>query len=159
MIRKNLSDILRVDEEESFKQVWGATKAATEFAPLPAGDYVTHVVSGELFLSKANTPGVKICFKVIEGDYARKHIWLNLWFSPAALPMTKRDLAKLGVTDPEQLEKPIPQGIRCRVKVAVRKEENGDEFNRVKSFEVLGIDTPEVDPFAPANEKKGGSTL
>ena len=65
--------------------------------------------------------------------------------------MAKRDLAKLGVTALEQLERPLPPGIRCRVKLTLRNDDDGSEYNRVKTFEVVGIDPPEVDPFAPAD--------
>ena len=63
--------------------------------------------------------------------------------------MAKRDLAKLGVTALEQLERPLPPGIRCKVKLALRRDDDGTEYNRVKHFEVVGIDPPELDAFAP----------
>jgi hypothetical protein len=83
--------------------------------------------------------------------------------------MAKRDLGKLGVTSLEQLERPLPPGIRCRVKLALRRDDDGTEFNRVKSFEVVGIDTPAQDAFAPriaagdteqaeANDQDNGTT-
>ena len=49
----------------------------------------------------------------------------------------------------EQLERPLPPGIRCKVKLALRKDDDGTEYNRVKTFEVVGIDPPEQDAFAP----------
>ena len=63
--------------------------------------------------------------------------------------MAKRDLAKLGVTALEQLEQPLPPGIRCKVKLALRRDDDGTEYNRVKRFEAVGIDPPEQDAFAP----------
>ncbi len=65
--------------------------------------------------------------------------------------MAKRDLGKLGVTALEQLERPLPPGIRCQVKLALRRDDDGNEYNRVKTFEVVGIDEPESDAFAPAD--------
>jgi len=56
------------------------------------------------------------------------------------------------VTSLEQLENPLPKFIRCKVKLALRKEDDGTESNRVRSFEVLGIDKPEPDAFAPSAE-------
>jgi hypothetical protein len=35
------------------------------------------------------------------------------------------------------LEQPIPQGIRCRVKLAPRRDDNGNEENKVKTFTVI----------------------
>jgi hypothetical protein len=68
------------------------------------------------------------------------------------MPQTKRDLGKLGVTNLEQLENPLPKYIRCQCKIALRKDDDGNEANRLKSFEVLGIDKPEADAFAPADD-------
>jgi hypothetical protein len=65
--------------------------------------------------------------------------------------MAKRDLAKLGVTALEQLERPLPQGIRCKVKLVLRRDDDGTETNKVKRFDVLGIDLPDVDAFAPVD--------
>jgi hypothetical protein len=50
----------------------------------------------------------------------------------------------------EQLELPLPPGIRCKAKLSLRKDDDGGEHNRVRSFDVLGIDKPEDDDFAPA---------
>ena len=74
-----------------------------------------------------------------------------MWLTPAALPMAIRDLKKLEVTALEQLERPLPPGIRCRVKLALRRDNDGNEHNRVRTFDAVGIDPPEVDPFAPSD--------
>ena len=68
------------------------------------------------------------------------------------MPQTKRDLGKLGVTSLEQLENPLPRFIRCKCKLALRKDDDGNEANRLKSFEVIGIDILEVDAFAPTEQ-------
>jgi len=65
--------------------------------------------------------------------------------------MAKRDLVKLGIDSPEKLEQPLPPGIRCKVRVALRKDDDGTERNRVVRFTVVGIDQPKVDAFAPDN--------
>lgn len=149
-MRKSLTDILRAGNGDSLRKLWETTTAAEEFAPLPAGEYVAHVTAVELFNSKSNnTPGVKLTFKVVEGEYAGRLFWHDSWLTAAALPQAKRDLGKLGVTSLDVLDKPLPKGIRCAVKVGLRKDDDGTERNRVRSFDVIGIDPPEVDPFAP----------
>ena len=67
------------------------------------------------------------------------------------MPMAKRDLGKLGITSIDMLERPLPAGIRVAAKVILRKDDDGTEYNRVKSFDVIGIDAdPTADPdFAP----------
>jgi len=150
MTRKSLSDILQQGDRESLSQAWGTTEAAEDFAPLPKGEYVARIESGELFTSeKKGTPGYKLCFRVLEGECAQRRFWHDVWLTPAALAMAKRDLAKLRVTSLEQLENPLPPGIRCRAKLTLRQDDDGNEYNRVKRFEVVGIDPPETDAFAP----------
>jgi hypothetical protein len=51
--------------------------------------------------------------------------------------MTKRDLAKLGVTSLDMLDRPLPVGIVCDVKVVLRVDDDGVERNRVVSFDVV----------------------
>ncbi|MEN6406361.1 MAG: DUF669 domain-containing protein [Thermoguttaceae bacterium] len=152
MQRKSLSDILRADQRR-LQDAWNNTQAAEDFgAPLPAGEYLARIVSGELFNARTKgTGGYKLAFRVLEGDHRGRQFWHDIYLTEAALPMAKRDLAKLGVTRLEQLETPLPSGIRCKVKLALRKDDNGEEYNRVRTFEVIGIDPPEVDPFAPAD--------
>lgn len=145
-----LSDILANNSGDDLKKLFDDTEAAGERAPLPPGQYVAHIVSGELESSRTNqTPGYKLTFKVIEGEFTERLFWLDCWLTPAALPQTKRDLAKLGVTSLEQLETPLPRFIRCTCKIAIRRTDNGDERNRLRSFEVIGVDEPEPDIFAP----------
>ena len=74
-----------------------------------------------------------------------------------SLPMSKRDLAKLCVTSLDQLDQPLPPGIRCKVKLTLRKDDDGSEFNRVRRFDVIGIDEPEQDTFAPVDDDNSRS--
>lgn len=156
-VRRKLSDILN-GIEDSLRSAWANTAAASGFAPLPAGTYTARIVSGELVTAKSGTPGYKLTFKVLEGEHAGRQFWHDVWLTAAALPMAKRDLGKLGVTSLEQLEKPLPAGIRCKVKLALRRGDDGAEYNRVRSFDVVGVDKPEDDDFAPTGEDGKGVT-
>ncbi len=146
--RRRLSDILNGGAER-LRDTWEHTQAAADFAPLPAGTYTARVVSGELFTAKSGTPGYKLAFRVLEGEHAGRQFWHDLWLTAAALPMTKRDLGKLGVTSVEQLETPLPAGIRCNVKLTLRRDDDGTEYNRVRAFDVTGIDSADDTDFAP----------
>jgi len=158
-MRKLLSEILR-DGQSRLQDAWSHTQAAEDYGtPLPSGEYIARIVSGELFNSRTKgTGGYKLCFRVLEGDHQGRQFWHDIYLTEAALPMAKRDLAKLGITRLDQLETPLPEGIRCKVKLALRKDDDGTEYNRVKHFEVVGIDPPEVDPFTPKVESSGGSS-
>ncbi len=145
-----LSDILAGGGGDDIRDLWDSTEAAGEFGPLPAGEYIAHIVAGELEASRTNrTPGYKLTFEVVEGEHTGRKFWHDCWLTEAALPQTKRDLAKLGVKSLEQLEQPLPRGIRCKCRLALRRDDNGNERNRLKSFDVVGINKPADDPFAP----------
>lgn len=145
-----LGDILLNGQADAIRQAWDSTEAAGELAPLPPGEYLAHIIDGRLETSRTNsTPGYTMTFRVCEGEYIGRQFWHDLWLTPAALPMTKRDLAKIGVTSLDQLENPLPRGIRCRCKLVLRRADDGAEFNQVRGFAVVGIDPPETDAFAP----------
>lgn len=133
---------------------WNRTEAAADFAPLPAGTYECHIHGVELFNARTGTPGVKIRFDVCEGEHAGRVVFHDCWLTPAALPQTKRDLLKLGIDTLDKLESAaVPPGrIRCAVRVALRTDDDGVQFNRVRRFDVLRIDEPQADPFAPADD-------
>lgn len=149
-MRRMLSDILHGSDRDRLQDAWNETQAAEDFAPLPGGEYVCYAVAADPFNAKTKgTPGVKIAFKIIEGEHTGRQVWHDCWLTPAALSQTKRDLGKLGIMALEQLERPLPPGIRCQVRVVLRRDDDGAEHNRVKSFAVVGIDEPEQDAFAP----------
>ncbi len=146
-----LTDILAASggSGDDFNDAWNSTTAADDFAPLPGGTYVCRVESGELDTSRKGTPGYKLTFAVLEGEYAGRKVWHDCWLTPAALSQSKRDLAKLGIDTPGKMELPLPPGIRASVQVALRKDDDGTQRNRVRRFDVVGIDTPTPDDFAP----------
>lgn len=144
-----LSDILN-GHGGNFDDVWNSAEAAGEFGPVPRGEYICHATKGELEKSTIKgTPGYKIEFTIIEGDFKGRKVWHDCWITPAAMPQTKRDLGKLGIKSLAQTEQTLPRWFRCKVTVVLRKDDDAIERNKVRSFEVIGIDKPEADPFAP----------
>jgi hypothetical protein len=156
--RKKLTDILLNSEREKLDRQWGSTKAAEDLKPLPIGEYRCSIASGELFTAKKGTLGYKLKLVVLEGEHADRVVWHDVWLSEAALPMAKRDLGKLGITSLDQLERPLPDGIVVAAKVALRKNDDGTEYNRVNRLDVVGIEPAEPEPFAPLNGSEDGST-
>jgi hypothetical protein len=147
--KRKLADILLGSERERLTKAWDTTAKADDLTPVPPGDYRCRVLRGELFNARSGTPGYKVNFEIIEGDHAGRRLWHDLWLSDAALPMTKRDLGKLGVDRIEQLERPLPDGIVTNVRAALRKGDDGTEHNRVVRFDVLAFEPSQPDPFAP----------
>lgn len=155
MPRKLLSDILRDGQRQTLVNAWDSTAAAQDLAPLPAGDYTAAIESGELFTAKRGTAGYKLTFRICEGEYTGRKCWLDTWLTQAALSLAKRDLGKIGISCLGQLERPLPSGIVCAVKLVLRRDDDGTEFNKVKSFTVLRVDAPASDPFAPSTNGDG----
>ena len=148
-----LTDILGNGDGDRLRQAWDTTEAAGELTPLPTDEYIAHIIAGTLETGKTRgTPGYKLTFKVCVGEYTGRQFWHDLWLTEAALPITKRDLAKLGVTSLDQLEQPLPRGIRCLCQVVLRRGDDGIEYNKVRKFTVIGIDEPEADAFAPDDD-------
>ena len=155
--RRRLSEILAGDFE-AIREQWNETEAAPDRGPVPSGTYEAHVDSVKLFNARTGTAGVKIRFDVCEGEYTGRAVFHDLWITPAALPHTKRDVEKLGLGTFEELDSAevTPGRIRCRVCVALRTGDNGTQYNGVRSFDVIGIDGPEPDAFAPVDDSSEG---
>jgi hypothetical protein len=156
---RRLSDIIGGSgSENDLEALWNSTEAAADYKPLPPGHYIVHLIAGEKNQSRnKGTPCFKMTFRVIEGPHANRQVWHEVWLTPKAIGMAKRDLAKIGITSPKQMEAPIPPGLRCKLHVVIHRDDDGTERNRLRDFEVIGRDTPEADPFAP-EPPKGGLT-
>jgi hypothetical protein len=153
--RRKLTDILRgAGGQEQLSRLWGETTAAAEFRLLPPGEYTFRVLAGELTNARRGTPGYRLTLEVAGGEHEGRRVWHDFWFTPAALPMTKRDLAKIGVTDLRQLEQPVPAGILVRGRVVIHRDDGGNERNRLRGFEAAG--TEPGDPFEPKPDAGDG---
>ena len=158
--RKSLVDVLGGTSRDDLARQFNETEAAGDMVTLPRGMYRCRITDGELVESKGGTPGYQLVFTVDDGDHKGRKLWHSAWLTPAALPMTKRDLAKLGVTSLDMLDRPLPPGIVCDVKVVVRADDDGVERNRVSSFDVVEVlaDPTADDDFASAvTVEKGGN--
>lgn len=129
------------------QSLWNDTQAADEFSALPAGTYKCRLIAGQLSKASTGTPCFRLTFEALEGEYAGRRIWHSVWLTEAALPLAKRDLAKIGIATLAQLEQPIPQGLICELRVVLRVDNDGIEYNRVRALAVTGTEAP--DPFAP----------
>jgi hypothetical protein len=161
--RKSLVDVLHGTSRDELARQYAEAEAAGDMVTLPRGTYRCRITDGELVESKGGTPGYTLTFTVDDGEHKGRKLWHTAWLTPAALPMTKRDLGKLGVTSLDVLEQPLPAGFVCDVKVAVRADDDGVERNRVVSFavvEVLADPTADADFASPplADTPEGGAS-
>lgn len=146
--RKSLVDVLNGTTRDELARKFDEAEAAGELLTLPRGNYRCRVTDGELVTSKSGTPGYTLTFTVDDGEHKGRRLWHTSWLTDAAMSMSKRDLAKLGVTSLDMLDRPLPAGFVCDVKVVVRADDDGVERNRVVSFSVVEV---LVDPTADAD--------
>lgn len=135
---RKLSDILVGQNLEDLARTFDSIEAAPEYEPVPAGTYEVDFINGAWCRSSNGTTGYTCHFEIAAGEYRGRRIYHTLWLSEAAMPYSKRELAKLGIDKLEQCEQPVPPGIFCTVKVVERTEDNGSRSNRVVRMEAGG---------------------
>jgi hypothetical protein len=160
--RKSLVDVLHGSSRDELARQFDETEAAGDMVVLPRGEYRCRVTDGELVTSKTGTPGFALTFTVDDGEHKARKLWHTAWLTPAALPLAKRDLAKLGIVSLDMLDRPLPPGIVCSVRVVVRTDDDGVERNRVTRFDVVDVlaDPTGDDDFPsdlPADGAAGGA--
>jgi hypothetical protein len=156
--RKSLTDLISATGPlaSALTQFDSAT-AADEFGPLPKGSYVCLAVRGEFSSAATGTLGYGVEFKVIEGEHAGRRLWRTWYFTPAAMAYTKRDLGKFGLDSKDKLTAPFPADrMVFKVTVSLRTGDDGTERNEVKQIELLRVQEPVVDPFAPTDATTEG---
>jgi len=150
-----IGEFTKLLRDENLVRLWGEVEPAPEREALPPGEYTCDLICGELTASPRGTPCYKLTFQVVDGEYAGRKLWHDIWLTPSAIAHAKRDLGRLGITALEQLRRPVPRGIRCVLQVTRRTSDSGAVFNRVARFVVREIVQPEADPFAPTKDVEG----
>ena len=128
----NYTDVLRDDEWDDLAQLYEETEAAPDPEPIPAGEYEVHLAGGKLIRStEKGTRGFRLALEVVAGEYRGRRVCDASWLTKDAMPTAKRKLAPLGIDSLDQLREPLPDDLFCKVKVAVRREDDGSLWNRV----------------------------
>jgi len=119
-----------VVSQEEIAAAFEGMASAPRFGPVPSGEYVCRVIRGEFGRSSRGTPGFKVAFEVIEGEFANRRIWLDFWLTGPALAARERELRALGLTDRARMVENLPP-IIAAVRVARRQNNKGVFFNEV----------------------------
>lgn len=121
---------------------------------IPAGTYTAVAVGGKLTASSRGTPGFRLEFRISDpGEHQDRRVWSTLYLSPAALPFSKPVLKQFGLDTSLKLKSPFPRDrYVCRIRVVVRKDDDGLERNEVRDIRVVGQLEPARDAFAPSEE-------
>ncbi len=145
--RRSLSEIAR-GRVNDLRLTWNQAQA-TGYEPLPPGKYNCLVARSELTTSRTHgTPGYKICFEVLDRDHRGQLVWHDVWLTAEAMGRAKYELGQIGITDLEQLERPLPPGLIAEVVVSRRTGDDGLVYNKVRGIKAIPPSTP-VNDFAP----------
>lgn len=143
--RKNLVSLLGDSKASEVMKLFDQAQAAGEARSIPEGAYRLRVDKVDFHAAKNGTASVRLSLVVDEGELKGSRIWHQLWLTQAAMEYTKRDLAKLGITNLNDLS--IHPGTVIAASVKTEADDNGGERSRVQSFDVVGrIADPSEDP-------------
>ena len=127
--------------------------AGVEKKLLPAGEYNTTLQSAGVDHDGQGRPRTKLCFTVCDGEnFQRQNIWLDWphmpekfgWLARKVWFAIGRGEQRPEGNSPEEvmlsISRALPefQGRTFRLNVAVHKDGNGEERNRVKELTLLG---------------------
>lgn len=152
--RRSLREIVRGGVGD-LQRAWDQTEAAAGFDPLPSGVYRVIVDSGELTTSRSNgTPGLKLRLVVLDGEHRGRRLFHDVWLTADSMSRAKYELGQLGITQLDQLDRPLPAGLTAEVTVICRTGDDGIPYNKVRSFKAIPTEIP-VDDFAPPPTEEG----
>jgi len=109
------------------------TAPAERREPIPPGEYPARAVDSELGHNRKGTPYYAMRLEIASGEHAGRRLVARWYLSGAAMPYTKRELAGLGLETFAQLERGDMPGGLLRVRVALRRGDDGAEFNEVRA--------------------------
>jgi hypothetical protein len=152
-MEKTLTGIFDGGWGDDFGSAWDAAMPAPEYEPLPRGSYECLLCEGGPITARTGSRGYRLVFTVVEGEHSGRKVFHTCWLTEKAVPSTKRDLAKLGIERAGQLGQPLPNAFKCKVLVALQREDDGTERNRVVRFDVISVEPdPFNDPDFPVGE-------
>ena len=128
------------------------TTPAESPEPVPAGEYPVRAVDARLGENRRGTPQYVMRLEIADGEHAGRRLVWRAYLSPAALPHSKRDLARLGLGTYGQLETGAVPGGLLMARVALRKDDSGTAFNEVRALEPVPRTAipPAPSPASPA---------
>ncbi len=112
---------------------FNGTPPAEVLDPIPAGEYQARAVDARLDETRTGTPFYAMRLDVVAGEHAGRRLVARWYLSPAALPYSRRDLAALGLDAFARLERGDVPGGLLRVRVALRRDDDGTGRNEVRS--------------------------
>jgi len=123
---------------------FNGTPPAEVLDPIPAGEYQARAVDARLDETRTGTPFYAMRLDVVAGEHAGRRLVARWYLSPAALPYSRRDLAALGLDAFARLERGDVPGGLLRVRVALRRDDDGTARNEVRA--VLPCAPPSLAP-------------
>lgn len=137
----------------------------TSFAPIPAGQYLSHITESDLVATKDGTGQMlKLTFEILDGQFKGRKIWNNLNVQNQNQDTMKYALSDLSAichaTGNIQLQDSAALHFKpLKIKVVIGEAKNGYEArNNIKGYEsangatpaATGFAAPAASPSAPA---------
>lgn len=112
------------------------------FSPLPPGEYRVGIMNSELKGTRSGGNMLSFTYEVMDGDFQGRKVWdrLNLWHSnPVTVEIAMRQLKSIATASGYPNPNYIPDsselhGREMRVKLAIRKDDNGNEYQDIKAY-------------------------
>lgn len=126
-------------------------------APIPAGVYLAQVVESSVAaLKSGNGTGLTVVWQVIEGPSKGRKVWQSFnvkhnsaeaqRIGQAQFSALCHAVGRVRIGDTAELH-----GVPCRIKVAIRKDDQYGDKNEVKGVEsAIGSQPAQATPFPPS---------
>lgn len=130
------------------------TPAASSFEPLPAGIYVAHVVDSEVKTTKAGTGKyLQLTWEVLDGTHAGRKVFDRLNIQNPNETAQQIGLGQLSqlchaVGLPKVQDSMELHARPCRIKVAIKQNEQFGDSNEIKKYEAVEGARPPAMPTA-----------
>lgn len=119
---------------------------------IPEGKYAMRVIEMGTVTAQTGTPGMQVRFKIIGGDHNGSEINNNYWLTPAAIGIFQGFLKACGVNyKGKGVNVMSAKGKALRVKIRIRKSDQGNDFSEVHWCEAMEGSQPSGPVEPPGN--------
>jgi hypothetical protein len=112
---------------------------------VPKGCYRATLIEGGPAVSpKKGTKSYKLVFSITDdGPHQGRRLYMDLYVTRLALPMTKAQLKLIGITEFDQTQRTLEKRFECQIRVTIERDDDNTERNRVREFKMIrAIESP-----------------
>lgn len=136
-------------DDKNLESLWNSSQPAPDDEPVPRGNYLTKIVEGKRGQANNGTKFYQTKHIIQDGDRTGQAVFQKYWLTNNAMPRTRRELAKHGITSFEQLDSPLPAELVCETRIVIEESDDGYRSNKIVRLKVVRVEEKRADPFAP----------